>query len=154
MMIASTSSVLLQQETIPTYFGNPIVFASFLEQLQRWGFVRVSSKRSGCYEFSSPTFKRMGILARSAPAAGAATNTTVNAFGNDGGGVSIPFPQQQQQQQVMAQLNQHPMHVPNQLPRQTDASAITDLISNIQRQLSTQQPPTSSPQPGPNQVTN
>ena len=62
-------SALLQQETIPTYFGNPIVFASFLRKLQRWGFTRVSSRRSGRYEFCLPTFRRLG--ADSAPTASA-----------------------------------------------------------------------------------
>ncbi len=57
----------IQQETIPTYFGNPIVFASFLRKLQRWGFTRVSSRRSGRYEFCLPTFRRLG--ADSAPTA-------------------------------------------------------------------------------------
>ena len=151
------SSFAFQQDIIPTYFGNAIVFASFLRKLQRWGFVRVSSKRSGRYEFSSPTFKRIDS---SAPAASAASGaaTTTNAAVNDGGGggasIRSPQQQQQQQQQVMVQRNQQPVPAPNQLPRRADASDIADLTSNIQRQRSTQQPSTSSPQSGPNQYSN
>eukprot|EP00984_Skeletonema_dohrnii_P023851 scaffold12953_cov123-Skeletonema_dohrnii-CCMP3373.AAC.6 len=140
-------------ETIPAYFGNPIVFASFLRKLQRWGFNRVSSRRSGRYEFGSPTFKRMDARSTSAPAAAAATTDTA-------GNASIQVPQRQQQtqawpslQQVMAQVNQQPMPAPNQqLPSQADANTIADLISNIHR--GTQQPSTttSSQQPVPNQM--
>ncbi len=62
----------------------------------------------------------------------------------------VPAPNQQ----VMAQRNQQPVPAPNQLPRRADASVIADLTSNIQRQRSTQQPSTSSPQSGPNQYSN
>mmetsp|Transcript_25791 Transcript_25791/g.51692 ORF Transcript_25791/g.51692 Transcript_25791/m.51692 type:complete len:574 (+) Transcript_25791:316-2037(+) len=143
-----------EEETIPTYFGNPIVFASFLRKLQRWGFNRVSSRRSGSYEFGSPTFKRMDARSTSASADDAAATTSTNTAGNDGGGASSQV-SQQQQQQVMAQLNQQPMPAPNlQLPRQADTSATADLVPNIQR--STQQPSTStsSQQPVLNQHMN
>ena len=149
MTIASTSA--FQQETIPTYFGNPIVFASFLRKLQRWGFNRVSSRRSGRYEFGSPAFKR-----RDPRVAHAAAATPNNGAGNDGGGASIQADQQALHllQQVMAQFNQQPMPAPaaNPLPSQADANAIADLISNMQR--STQQPSTSSQPPGLNEHTN
>mmetsp|Transcript_25796 Transcript_25796/g.51712 ORF Transcript_25796/g.51712 Transcript_25796/m.51712 type:complete len:600 (+) Transcript_25796:316-2115(+) len=141
-----------EEETIPTYFGNPIVFASFLRKLQRWGFNRVSSRRSGSYEFGSPTFKRMDARSTSASADDAAATTSTNTAGNDGGGASSQV-SQQQQQQVMAQLNHQPM--PNlQLPRQADTSATADLIPNIHR--GTQQPSTttSSQQPVLHQNTN
>ncbi len=90
---------------------------------------------------------------RSTPAAASGAATTTNEAVNDGGGASIQFRKQQQhqQQQVMAQLNHQPVPITNQLPRHADACAIGDLISNIQRR--TQQPSTSSPQPGPNQYT-
>ncbi len=92
----------------------------------------------------------------SAPAATAGAAATTNVAVNDGGGVSIQFPQQQQQQQqqqqVMAQLNQQTVPAPNQLPRQPDANTIADLISNIHRR--TQQPSTPSQPPGQNQNTN
>jgi len=147
----TASTFVFQQETIPAYFGNPIVFASFLRKLQRWGFNRMSSRRSGRYEFGSPTFKRMDARSTSAPAAAAATTDTA-------GNASIQVPQRQQQtqawpslQQVMAQVNQQPMPAPNQqLPSQADTSATADLVPNIQR--STQQPSTSSQQPVPNQM--
>eukprot|EP00984_Skeletonema_dohrnii_P023853 scaffold12953_cov123-Skeletonema_dohrnii-CCMP3373.AAC.8 len=143
-----------EEETIPTYFGNPIVFASFLRKLQRWGFNRVSSRRSGRYEFGSPTFKRMDARSTSAPADDAAATTSTNTAGNDGGGASSQV-SQQQQQQVMAQRNQQPMPAPSlQLPRQADTSATADLIPNIHR--GTQQPSTttSSQQPVLHQNTN
>ena len=153
-MTTASSTFAFQQETIPTYFGNPIVFASFLRKLQRWGFNRVSSRRSGRYEFGSPTFKRMDARSTSAPADDAAATTSTNTAGNDGGGASSQV-SQQQQQQVMAQLNQQSMPAPNlQLPRQADTSATADLIPNIHR--GTQQPSTttSSQQPVLHQNTN
>jgi hypothetical protein len=48
------------QQTIPTYFDNQIVFASFQRKLQRWGFQQRTSRRTGHCEFCSPTFKRLG----------------------------------------------------------------------------------------------
>jgi hypothetical protein len=59
----------LQQDTIPTYFDKPIIFASFLRKLQRWGFNQVSRKQDGRYEFCSPTFKRLDAESPSADAA-------------------------------------------------------------------------------------
>jgi hypothetical protein len=129
-----------EQDIIPTYFDNPIVFASFLSKLYRWGFNRVSSRQTGRYEFRSPTFKRLG--ADSAPAAAA-----VNSFSNAGGGTSIQVQQQQQQpnqaastllQQFLAQTNQLP---PPDHPLSNQTGTIADLISHIQRQRSSQQPP-------------
>jgi len=152
---------VFQQHIIPTYFDNPIVFASFLNKLYRWGFNRVSrSTRAGRYEFCSPTFKRLD--ADIAPAA--ADAVAVNTTGNDGGGTSIQVQQQPAQvfssslqQDVMAQTNQLPP--PNPLSSQADANnAITDLISNlisnIQRQHSSQQPSIPSQQSVLNQSTN
>lgn len=107
----------------------------------------MSSRRSGSFEFGSPTFKR-----RNASSAAAATTTTSSA-GNDEGGASIQIPQQQQ---VMAQLNQQPVLAPahNPLSSQADANAnaIADLMSNMQR--STQQSSTSIQPPVPNEYTN
>lgn len=131
----------LNQQTIPIYFDNPIVFASFLRKLQRWGFKQVSRRRTGRYEseFGSPTFKRLDD--GRAPAAAA-----VNTCSIAGGGASIQIQQQSSTQafspllqQVMTQTNQLPASKP--LPSQTDANAATPgLISNIQRQHSSQQP--------------
>ena len=154
------STFVFQQHIIPTYFDNPVVFASFLSKLYRWGFNRVSSRRAGRYEFCSPTFKRLD--SDSEPAAIAAA---VNTTGNDGGGAPILQVQQQpiqafssSLQQVMAQTNQLP--APNPLPTsQADANnAITDLISNlisnIQGQQTSQQPSIPSQQSVLNQSTN
>eukprot|EP00985_Skeletonema_marinoi_P007532 scaffold3316_cov94-Skeletonema_marinoi.AAC.15 len=142
-MTASTSS--FQQHIIPTYFDNPIVFSSFLSKLSRWGFRRVvPSRRTDCYEFSLPTFKRLG--ANSAPAA-AAADTSSNA----GEAESIQDSQQQMQvlplfQQVMTQMNQSAAD-----PQSNLSHAIADLISTVQRQRSSQQPSVASQQPVLNQ---
>jgi len=135
---------------IPTYFDNPIVFASFLSKLYRWGFSRLSGK-GGRYEFRSPTFRRLGRNSEPAAAVAAAVADTSS---NAGGGASIQLQQQQQHQtqtsplrQVMAQTNQPP--APNPLPRQADGSA--DPISNIQR---SRQQPLSSQQSILNQHSN
>jgi hypothetical protein len=120
------SIFVFPQDIIPTYFDNPIIFASFLNKLYRWGFNRLSSRQTGRHEFSSPTFRRLG--ADSAPAAAAA-----DLSNNAGGGASSQDPQQQTRAssllQVMAQISQQP--APNLLPSHADA--IADLISNIQR---------------------
>ena len=142
-MTASTSS--FQQHIIPTYFDNPIVFSSFLSKLSRWGFRRVvPSRRTDCYEFSLPTFKRLG--ANSAPAA-AAADTSSNA----GEAESIQDSQQQMQvltlfQQVMTQMNQSAAD-----PQSNLSHVIADLISTVQRQRSSQQPSMASQQPVLNQ---
>jgi len=154
------STYVFEQHIIPTYFDKQIFFASFLNKLYRWGFNRVSrSRRAGRYEFCSPTFKRLD--SDSEPAAIAAA---VNTTGNAGGGAPIQVQQQPIQafsssmQQVLAQTNQQP--APNPLPTsQADANnAITDmisnLISNIQRQHSSQQPSIPSQQSVLNQNTN
>jgi hypothetical protein len=149
------SAFASQQHIIPTYFDKQIVFASFLRKLYRWGFKRVSrSRRAGRYEFCSPTFKRLDADSAQAVAADTSSN---------GGGASIQVQQQPPQaissslQQIMAQTNQLPP--PNPLSSQADANnAITDmisnLISNIQRQLSSQQPSIPNRQPMLNQSTN
>jgi hypothetical protein len=116
------------QQTIPTYFDNQIVFASFQRKLQRWGFKQRTSRRTGHNEFCSPTFKRLG--ADRAPAA-----TAVNTNSNAGGGASIQVQQEPTQasssmlQQVSANVNQ-PL-VPN--PPPTEANSIMALLSNILR---------------------
>jgi len=150
------STFVLQQHIIPTYFDNPIVFASFLNKIYRWGFNRVPSRRAGRYEFCSPTFKRLDADT----AAAAAVNTT----GNAGGGAPIQVQQLPAQafsslvqQVVMAQTNQLP--APNPLPSQADANnaiteLISNLISNVQHQLSSQQPSIPSQQSVLNQNTN
>jgi hypothetical protein len=156
------SAFVFQQHIIPMYFDNPIVFASFLSKLYRWGFNRVSrSTRAGRYEFCSPTFNRLD--ADIAPAA--ADAVAVNLTGDDEGGAPIQVQQQPAQvfssslqQDVMAQTNQQPP--PDPLSSQADANnAITDLISNlisnIQRQhSSSQQPSIPSQQSVLNQSTN
>ena len=91
----------------------------------------MSSKRSGRYEFGSPTFKRLdddSVLA--APAA----NTSSNAAG---GSASIQVQQQPTQassspllQQIMAQPSHPP--APNPLTSRVDANAITSLFPNSQ----------------------
>ncbi len=140
------SIFVFPQDIIPTYFDNPIIFASFLNKLYRWGFNRVSSRQTGRHEFSSPTFKRLG--ADSAPAAAAAADLSSNA----GGGASSREQQQQTRAasllQVMAQIYQPP--APNPLPSQVNA--IADLISNFQR--SSQQPLIPSQQSAPNHQQN
>jgi len=141
-MTASTSA--FQQHIIPTYFDNPIVFSSFLSKLSRWGFRRVPSRRTDCYEFSLPTFRRLG--ANSAPAAAADTSS------NAGETESIQDSQQQIQvlplfQQVMTQMNQ----MPAADPQSNLSHAIADLISTVQRQRSSQQPSMASQQPVLNQ---
>jgi len=134
-----------EEHIIPTYFDNPIVFSSFLSKLSRWGFRRVvPSRRTDCYEFSLPTFKRLG--ANSAPAAAADTSS------NAGEAESIQDSQQQIQvlplfQQVMTQMNQ----MPAADPQSNLSHAIADLISTVQRQRSSQQPSMASQQPVLNQ---
>jgi hypothetical protein len=68
----------LQQQNIPTYFGNQIAFSSFLRKLQRWGFNRRTSRIDESYEFCSPTFKRI--------------DDAMNETGIDGGGACITNP--------------------------------------------------------------
>jgi hypothetical protein len=144
----------LQQHIIPTYFDNPIIFASFLSKIYRWGFNRVTNRQTGCYEFCSPTFRRLD----GAPAAAAAA-AAADTSGNAGRGASAQVQQQQVKQQqpqalpmlqqVMEQIKHQP--APNPLPNQSNtANAIADLISSIQRQ----QPSTSSQQPFLNQNNN
>jgi len=138
-----------QQGIIPTYFDNQIVFASFLSKLYRWGFSRLTIRQTGLYEFRSPTFRRLS--ADSAPA-----NAAINTCSNAGGGASIQVQQQPNQasssllQQVMALINQPPP--PNPPPSQADA--IANLITNIQRQRSSQQPSIPSQQSVLNQNSN
>jgi hypothetical protein len=145
---------ILQQHIMPTYFDNPIGFSRFLRKLYRWGFKRVSSRRAGRYEFCSPTFKRMDAD-DSEPAAAHAT--AVDTTGNDGGGAPIQVQQQPAQafrlllQQVIANTNQLPAPYP--LPSQEDATAIMALLSNMQRQLRSQQPSIPSQQSVLNQNT-
>eukprot|EP00984_Skeletonema_dohrnii_P023855 scaffold12953_cov123-Skeletonema_dohrnii-CCMP3373.AAC.10 len=132
-----------EEHIIPTYFDNPIVFSSFLSKLSRWGFRRVPSRRTDCYEFSLPTFRRLG--ANSAPAAAAAAADTSS---NAGEAESIQDSQQQMQvlplfQQVTAQINQ----MPAADPQSNLSHAIADLISTVQRQRSSQQPSVASQQP-------
>ena len=136
--ILISSLFAFQQDIIPTYFDNPIVFASFQSKLYRWGFHRVSSRDPTRYEFCSPNFKRLGP--NSAPAAADAAGVSSN----------VQVPQQQTLasllQQVMAQSNQ-PV-APNP-PNQADA--IANIISRIQH--SSQQPLTSQ-QPAMNNQLN
>jgi hypothetical protein len=72
-----------QQQTIPTYFGNHIVFASFLRKLQRWGFNRRTNRRNERYEFCSPTFKRIGAVVKETGNDGECTSITNPATTND-----------------------------------------------------------------------
>ena len=136
--ILISSLFAFQQDIIPTYFDNPIVFASFQSKLYRWGFHRVSSRDPTRYEFCSPNFKR--LVPNSAPAAADAAGVSSN----------VQVPQQQTLasllQQVMAQSNQ-PV-APNP-PNQADA--IANIISRIQH--SSQQPLTSQ-QPAMNNQLN
>jgi len=130
--ITPGSTFAFQQQTIPTYFDNPIVFASFIRKLQRWGFKQVSRRRTGHHqsvEFGSLTFKRLDD--ERAPAAAA-----VNICSNAGVGASIQV--QQQSTQAFSPLLQQVPAI-NPMPSQTDANAIPDLISNIQHRRSSQQ---------------
>jgi len=145
-----------QQHNIPTYFEKQIAFASFLRKLYRWGFKRVSSRRHGHYEFGSPTFKRLDADS-APPAAFAATASAVNTTGDAGRGTRIQVQQQPTQalssllQQVMPQTHQQPAH--NPLPTsQADTNnpiiaLISNLISSMQHQYSSQQPSIPSQQP-------
>jgi hypothetical protein len=136
------------QQTIPMYFDNQIAFASFQRKLQRCGFKQRTSRRAGHCEFCSPTFKRLG--ADSAPAAAVVAADAVNTSGNAGIVDSIQVQQQPTQasasspllQQVLARINQLP--APNPPPSQTDANAITALLSNTLR--NNQQPSIASQQ--------
>jgi hypothetical protein len=131
-----------EQNIIPAYFDNPIVFASFLSKIHRWGFNRVSSRQTGHCEFRSPTFKRLS--ADSAPAA--AADVADDSSNNAGGGASIQQQQQQQPNQATSSLLQQFFAQTNQLPPpdhplSNQTGTIADLISHIQRQRSSQQPP-------------
>jgi len=112
----------------------------------------VTNRQTGCYEFCSPTFRRLG----DAPAAAAAA-ASADASGGRGASVQVQQQQVKQQQpqalpllqQVMEQIKHQP--APNPLPNQSNtANAIADLISSIQRQ----QPSTSNQQPILNQNNN
>ena len=139
-----------QQHIIPTYFDNPIVFASFLSKIYRWGFNRVSSRQAGRYEFRSPSFKRLHP-----DNAGLAACTAAKTSSNNGGGARIQVQQQAIQtqafssslQQVIAQTNQLLAPYPLQ-----EANAIIALLSNMQAQLRSQQPSVPSHQRPLNQV--
>eukprot|EP00984_Skeletonema_dohrnii_P015161 scaffold6495_cov109-Skeletonema_dohrnii-CCMP3373.AAC.1 len=134
-----------ETEIIPTYFDNPIIFPSFLNKLSRWGFSRVSSKQTGCLEFCSPTFKRLGNLSAPSPAA-AATGKSRNTGGN--GSVQV------QQQQVVHPSSSQAMAPPNPNPLSSSNDNLADLISTIQRiSQQQQQPPIPSQQPILNQNT-
>ena len=118
-----------QQHIIPTYFDNPIVFASFLSKIYRWGFKLETSKRVGHYEFYSQSFRRHD--AESVPAAAE----------EEGARMQVQHPCQTispLNQQVMAQTNHQP--APNPLQNsQLVTNATVALLSTIQHLLSSQQ---------------
>ena len=139
-MLFSMSSCISSQHTIPTYFDNQIIFASFIRKLHRWGFKRVPSSRTWYYEFCSPTFKRLGPAPAAAAAAAlamAAANTvsTATAAANKtpsaarGGDSVVTNPANIQPQQVQEVASPLP-----QVVRVSQADAIAAaLLSNMQR---------------------
>jgi hypothetical protein len=97
----------------------------------------LSSRRTGRYEFGSLTFTRLdaeSTPAVAAAATAAATDTSIQVQQQP-----TQAPPLLQEQVAMAQTNQPPAS--NPMPNQAVANAITGLLSNTQRQRSSQQPP-------------
>ncbi|KAK1739951.1 hypothetical protein QTG54_009710 [Skeletonema marinoi] len=79
--------IIMDEDIIPTYFDNPIIFASFQSKLYLWGFNRVSNRETGRHEFCSPAFRRLSV-----------DNAVAAAEPSSNAGVQV----QQQQQQTLA----------------------------------------------------